>query len=276
MPPFRDPTTRPPCRRPIAPRAPPRLLELPAGRLEYVDVPATRGGPPIILLHERLGSASLWRSFLPRLAAATGLRVIAYSRFGHGWSDPPAGPRTDRFMDEEALEILPQLRDRLTTDPPVLIGHSGGATMALIHAAAHTVAGVIAIAPHVLVEELTLRAIRSTVEEFEFGELRARLARHHRDPEVCFRGWSDVWLAPGFKTWTIEPLLPRVLGDILVVQGDADPYGSIAHLEIIERLAGGRVDTLTLPCAHAPHLERPEETLAAVQAFVCRLADSRR
>jgi glyoxylase-like metal-dependent hydrolase (beta-lactamase superfamily II)/pimeloyl-ACP methyl ester carboxylesterase len=274
MPAFRDPATWPPCRRPIAPRAPTRALELPEGPLEYVDVPAIRDGPPIVLMHEGLGSVALWRDFLPDLATATGLRVIAYSRFGHGWSGPPPAPRTNRFMDEEAFEILPQLRERLGLGPPVLIGHSGGATIALIHATAHAVAGVVAIAPHVLVEELTVRGIRSTVVDFESGKLRPRLTRHHRDPDLCFRGWSDVWLEPAFREWTIEPLLARLTCDVLVVQGDADPYGSMVHLETIERLAGGRVDTLRLPCAHAPHLERPYETLAAVQAFVRRLASS--
>jgi glyoxylase-like metal-dependent hydrolase (beta-lactamase superfamily II)/pimeloyl-ACP methyl ester carboxylesterase len=273
VPAFRDPATWPPCR-PLAPRAPTRVLELPQGRLEYVDVPATRDGPPIVMLHEGLGSVALWKGFLPDLAAATGLRVIAYSRFGHGWSDRPPAARTHRFMEDEALEILPQVRERLRVDPPILLGHSGGATMALIHASERVVAGVVAIAPHVLVEGLTLGGIRSTVRQFESGELRARLARHHRDPEACFRGWSDVWLDPGFETWTIEPLLPRVTCDVLVLQGDADPYGSMVHLRTIKRLAGGRVDTLGLPCGHAPHLERPRETLAAVEAFVRRFVHS--
>lgn len=275
IPAFRDPAAWAPCRRPLAPRAPTHALELPEGRLEYVDVPAVRDGPPIVLLHEGLGSVALWRSFLPDLAAATGLRIVAYSRFGHGWSAPPPTPRTDRFMDEEALDILPRLRERLGIGPPLLVGHSGGATIALIHAMAHAVAGVVAMAPHVLVEELTLRGIRSTVNDFESGTLRARLARHHRDPDLCLRGWSGVWLDPRFRQWTIEPLLARVTCDVLVIQGDADPYGSLVHLETIERLAGGRVDTLRLPCAQAPHLERPDETLAAVQAFVRRLAGTR-
>lgn len=267
VPPFRDPTTWPPCPRPLTPRAPTRVLELPEGRVEYVDVPATRDGPPIVLLHEGLGSVALWKDFLPAVAAATGLRVVAYSRFGHGWSDPPARRRTPAFMDDEALEYLPALRERLAIEAPVLVGHSGGATMALIHATGHTVAGVVAIAPHVLVEELTLAGIRATLAEFEAGELRARLARHHRDPELCFRGWSDVWLHPEFRAWTIQPLLPEVTCDVLVVQGERDPYGSMAHLEAIERLAAGRVRSLRLPCGHAPHLERPEETLEAVRAF---------
>ena len=275
VPSYRDPATWPRCR-PLAPRAPTRVLELPQGRLEYVEAPATRDGPPIVLLHEGLGSVGLWKGFLPDLVAATGLRVVAYSRLGHGWSDRPPAPRTHRFMDEEALEILQQVREQLGVEAPILVGHSDGATIALIHAAARHIAGVVAIAPHVLVEELTLRGIRATVSRFESGDLRKRLARHHRDPEACFRGWSDVWLDPGFRAWTLEPLLPRVACDVLVVQGNDDPYGSMAHLQTIERLAGGRVDTLALPCGHAPHLERPRETLAAVREFVRRLVDGGR
>ena len=269
---FVDPTAWPPCTRPLTPRAPTRALRLPEGRLEYVDVPATREGPPLVLLHEGLGSVALWKDFPAGLAAATGQRVVAYSRFGHGWSDAPSGRRTGRFMEQEALDVLPRLRGRLGVESPIVIGHSGGATMALIHAAAHAVSGVVALAPHVLVEEVTLAGIRATVAEYESGELRPRLARQHRDPEICFRGWSDVWLDPAFRTWTIQPLLPLVACDVLVVQGEADPYGSMVHLETIERLAAGRVETLKLPCGHAPHLERPEETLGAIAAFVRRLS----
>ena len=182
-------------------------IELERGRLEVLDLPGD--APAVVLLHEGLGSVRLWREFPAALAEATGMRVVAFSRFGHGDSDPPPRPRTPRFMHEEAHEVLPAVLRAMDIDEPLLVGHSDGASIALIHASAHPVRGVVAIAPHVFVEEMCLAEIREAKRAYEADGLRARMARHHRDPDAAFYGWNDVWLHPDFPDWDITEILPR-------------------------------------------------------------------
>ena len=171
-------------------------------RLELLDIPGTDPAAPVtVLLHEGLGSVKLWRGFPQALANATHSRTIAFSRYGHGQSDPPPRPRTPEFMHEEALEVLPALLGELEIERPVLVGHSDGGSIALIHAAQHPVQAVVAIAPHVFVEPMCLAEIRKAKDAYTDGGLRERMARHHRDPDAAFYGWNDVWLAPA---------LPRV------------------------------------------------------------------
>ncbi len=172
-------------------------LVLSGGAIELLDIPADEARPPLVLLHEGLGSVGLWRGFPERLATATHRRTIAFSRYGHGQSDPPPKPRTPAFMHEEALEVLPELLTKLEIDEPLLVGHSDGASIALIYAAHHPVNAVVAIAPHVFVEDMCLAEIRQTKQTFETTDLRDRMARHHRDPDAAFYGWNDVWLRPG-------------------------------------------------------------------------------
>jgi pimeloyl-ACP methyl ester carboxylesterase len=245
-------------------------------RLELRDLPGDPAAPAIVLLHEGLGSVGLWRDFPAALAAATGARVVAFSRYGHGASDPPPRPRTPRFMHEEALEVLPRLLAATRIERPVLLGHSDGASIALIHAAAHPVAAVVALAPHVFVEELCLAEIRGAQETYETGGLRARMARHHRDPDAAFYGWNDVWLDPGFLDWSIEDRLPRISCPVLLIQGEHDQYGTLAQLDAIERAVPGPVERVQLPCRHAPQLEAPGATLAATTRFLSGLGSPSR
>ena len=135
---------------------PPTTLTLTAGALELLDLPGDPDKPPLVLLHEGLGSVGLWRGFPERLAEATGRRTVAFSRYGHGQSDRPPKPRTPSFMHEEAREVLPALLSELGLEDPVLVGHSDGASIALIYAAEREVSAVVAIAPHVFVEEMCL------------------------------------------------------------------------------------------------------------------------
>jgi pimeloyl-ACP methyl ester carboxylesterase len=242
------------------------------GRLEVLDLPGDPAVPAVMLLHEGLGSVRLWREFHPDLAEATGARVVAYSRFGHGDSDPPPRPRTPRFMHEEALEVLPELLRALAIERPILVGHSDGASIALIHAAAHPVCAVVAMAPHVFVEPMCLAEIREAKRVYESGGLRERMGRHHRDPDAAFYGWNDVWLHPGFPRWSIEDVLPGITCPLLLIQGEQDQYGTMAQLDAIESSAGGPVERVHLTCRHAPHLETPEETLGATARFVERVA----
>ena len=246
---------------------PPATLTLRTGAIELLDIPGDRDEPEIVLLHEGLGSVGLWRGFPERLADATGRRTVAFSRFGHGQSDPPPRPRTPAFMHEEALEVLPELLARLDLQEPILVGHSDGASIALIYAAHHTVAGVVAIAPHAFVEEMCLAEIRRARDAYEQTDLRERMSRHHRDPDAAFFGWNDVWLDPDFPNWAITDELERITCPLLLIQGERDQYGTMAQLDTIERLAAGPVRRVHLDCQHSPPTELPDETVSAIAEF---------
>jgi pimeloyl-ACP methyl ester carboxylesterase/GNAT superfamily N-acetyltransferase len=250
---------------------PSTTLFLPTGNLELLEIPGDPDAPALVLLHEGLGSVGLWRGFPQRLADATGRRTVAFSRFGHGQSDPPQKPRTPAFMHEEALEVLPQLLARLDLREPILGGHSDGASIALIYAAHHAVAGVVAIAPHVFVEEMCLAEIRQARKTYDTGDLREKLARHHRNPDAAFFGWNDVWLDPAFPDWTITDELERITCPLLLIQGERDQYGTMAQLDTIERIAVGPVRRVHLDCQHSPPTELPDETVAAIAEFTNEL-----
>jgi pimeloyl-ACP methyl ester carboxylesterase len=246
-------------------------VRLPDGSLELLDIPGDADAPPIVLLHQGVGSLGLWREFPNSLARLTGRRTIAYSRYGHGQSDPPPRPRTPSFMHEEALELLPKLLAQLDAATPVLVGHSDGASIALIHAAHHPVQGVAAIAPHVFVEEVSIAEILRIREAYVHDGLRERMARHHRDPDAAFYGWNSVWLDPQFADWDLRPLLHRITCPLLLIQGERDQYGTMAQLDAIERAASGPVERLHLDCRHAPHAEQPEATIDSIVRFIERL-----
>jgi pimeloyl-ACP methyl ester carboxylesterase len=243
------------------------FVELDGRVFEVEDIPGDRDRAALVFLHEGLGSVGLWRGFPRAVADASGRRAITYSRLGHGCSDPPAAPRTPSFMHEEAEQVLPRLLDKLDAHEPLIVGHSDGGSIALIHAATHPVSGLACLAPHVYVEEMCLASIRSARESFVREGLRERMARHHRDPNAAFWGWNDVWLHPDFPDWNIEASVRAIGAPILVVQGTEDEYGTLAHLEAIERAARGSVERVVLPCGHSPHLELPDETLAALSDF---------
>ena len=247
-------------------------LSIAGGDLEFLEIPGDPDKPPFVLLHEGLGSVGLWRGFPDRLAAATGRRTVAFSRFGHGQSDPPPKPRTPSFMHEEALEVLPEVLARLRlAEEPVLVGHSDGASIALIYAAHHPVHAVVAIAPHVFVEEICLTEIQRAREVYETSDLRERMARHHRDPDAAFFGWNDVWLHPEFPQWDITDVLERINCPLLLIQGERDQYGTMAQLDAIEERAGGPIHRVHLDCQHSPPTELPEETINAIARFAAIL-----
>jgi pimeloyl-ACP methyl ester carboxylesterase len=249
-------------------------LVLSGGEIELHDIPANDAGPPLVLLHEGLGSVGLWRGFPERLADATHRRTIAFSRYGHGQSDAPPKPRTPAFMHEEALEVLPELITELDIETPLLVGHSDGASIALIYAAHHPVTAVVAIAPHAFVEEMCLAEIRQTKQIFERTDLRDRMARHHRDPDAAFYGWNDVWLHPEFPRWNIEREVERVTAPLLLIQGTRDQYGTMAQLDSIERRAKSPVTRVHLDCQHSPPTELPDQTAEAIASFTSALRPS--
>ncbi|HEX3318341.1 MAG TPA: alpha/beta hydrolase [Solirubrobacteraceae bacterium] len=244
------------------------FVTLDGRRLEYEEVPgAPAAGAPLVFLHEGVGSVGLWRGFPHRVAEATGRRTLTYSRHGHGGSDAPARPRTPSFMHEEAREVLPRLLEAWGVEAPLLVGHSDGGSIALIHAAEHPVTAVACLAPHVFVEQLCLDEIVRIKAAFEREGLRERMARHHRDPEAAFYGWNDVWLDPAFRDWSIVDLLSAIDAPVLVVQGSNDPYGTMAHADAVAASAAGPVERVVLRCGHHPHLQAEEETFAAVTRF---------
>jgi pimeloyl-ACP methyl ester carboxylesterase len=226
--------------------------------------------PALVFLHEGLGSVALWRSFPDDLAAATGRRALIYSRAGHGDSAVPDAPRTPRFMHDEALDVLPRLLREHGIERPVLVGHSDGASIALIHAGEHPVSKLVVLAPHVFVEDLSVASIAEARDAFATTDLRDRMARYHRDAEATFRLWNDIWLAPEFRDWNIEDVLPRITAPVLAIQGEHDQYGTMAQIDAIEAGVAGDFERVVLDARHAPHLEAPEETLRAAAEFISR------
>ena len=234
--------------------------------LETVEIAGAE--PALVFLHEGLGSVELWRDFPTRLATQTGRRALLYSRVGHGRSDLPAAPRTPQFMHDEALNVLPELLRVAGIAEPVLVGHSDGGSIALIHASAYPVSRLVLLAPHVFVEELSVTSIEEARDTFETTDLRERMARYHHDPEATFRLWNDIWLAPEFRSWNIEDVLPGVTAPTLLIQGAHDHYGTLAQIDAIERGVNGPVKRVVLDARHAPHLEAPEATLTAALEFL--------
>jgi pimeloyl-ACP methyl ester carboxylesterase len=234
------------------------------------------GAPVVVLLHEGLGCVALWRDWPARLAAETGLPVFAYSRRGYGKSQPVSVPRPLRYMQDEGEVELPEVLDHERIDEAILIGHSDGASIAIVHAASEPgrVRSAVLLAPHVFCEEVSVREITRARDAFTSGDLRARLQRYHGDNVDCaFWGWNRAWLDPDFRRWNIESYLPRIDAPLLVIQGEDDPYGTVAQVDAIERGAR-QVERLMLPdCRHAPHLDRPDETTRAIVDFV-GLADT--
>lgn len=245
-------------------------------QLEYRRIDASRAdAATLVFLHEGLGSVSAWRDFPDALASATECAALVYSRWGHGASETLAASRGARFMHDEALVVLPELLDALGIGDPILIGHSDGASIALIHAGAcvRPVRALILEAPHVFVEDISIESISRMRELYETGDLRDRLRRHHGDnADGAFRGWNNVWLDPAFRDWNIEEYLSGITCPTLLIQGEDDEYGTLRQVEAIVAAVRGPTETLVLPrCGHAPHRDQREKVLKAMSAFVSGL-----
>jgi pimeloyl-ACP methyl ester carboxylesterase len=230
------------------------------------------GAGAVVFLHEGLGSVGLWRRFPEALCQRTGRAGVAYSRYGYGWSDVAPEPRRPDYMHHEALVVLPAVLDVLDVRRPVLVGHSDGASIALIATGAGVVAaeGLVLLAPHVFVEDVSIAGIEAARVSYETTDLPARLARHHRDADATFWGWNDIWLAPEFREWNIEGYLGGVTCPVLCVQGLDDQYGTLAQLDAVEAgVTGPSARMVLAECGHSPQLDRPEATLAVVSR-ACR------
>ena len=239
---------------------------------EHIDV-GGRDRPTLVLLHEGLGSIEMWRDFPQRLAHATGTRVVVYSRYGYGNSDPLVEPRGVGYMHEEALIALPALLDALGIAQPILVGHSDGASIALIHAGGsdRSIMGVVAMAPHVIVEDISVASIAAARDAYAMTDLRARLSRYHADVDGAFRGWNDIWLSRDFRSWDIEEYLPRIRCPVLAIQGEDDEYGTMEQLATIARKVPDCELVKLEDCRHSPHRDQPEAVLGAIARFVDRL-----
>ncbi|MGH9133071.1 MAG: alpha/beta fold hydrolase [Ilumatobacteraceae bacterium] len=241
------------------------------GRLHVRVLAGSHAGPPVVFLHEGLGSLDLWRSFPEDVRTALGgVTTVVYSRHGYGRSAVVTAPRAVPYMHDEALVVLPALLAELGIERPLLVGHSDGASIAIIHAGSgHPVAGLVLIAPHVFVEDVGIASIEAARVAYDDGDLRARLLRHHDDVDATFRGWNDIWLAPAFRAWNIEEYLPAIEAPVLVVQGDADEYGTLAQVDSIERGVTGPFERLVVAGAgHAPHQHAGAEVVEAIRRFM--------
>jgi pimeloyl-ACP methyl ester carboxylesterase len=254
------------------PRA--QFVDVAGHRLECARIRGARNAPTLVFLHEGLGSVALWKDFPARVAAATGCPALVYSRAGYGRSSPASLPRAPDYLHIEALTVLPALLDRLAIADPVLVGHSDGASIALLHAGSgsRSVRALVNLAPHVFVEDVSIASITEARRQFDTTDLRDRLARRHADPDAAFRGWNDIWLSPASRAWNIEASLPNVRCPLLLIQGLDDEYGTTDQLDAIERQAGGSVTRVELAaCRHSPHRDQPEATLAAIVDFIAAL-----
>ncbi|HTD35530.1 MAG TPA: alpha/beta hydrolase [Candidatus Elarobacter sp.] len=239
-------------------------------RLETVRYDGDPARPAVVMLHEGLGSISLWRDFPERVRDRTRCTTVAYSRYGYGRSDALREKREPEYMHHEGEVVLPALLRALGIDRPVLFGHSDGASIALIAAGAHPALAraLILEAPHVFVEEISVRSIAEAKTAFASTDLPAKLARHHADAAATFYGWNDVWLDPRFRAWNVEEYAARVRVPVLLIQGDADEYGTLAQLESIAARVPG-TETLLVPGAgHSPHRDAADLVLDRIASFV--------
>jgi pimeloyl-ACP methyl ester carboxylesterase len=229
------------------------------------------GRDTLVFLHEGLGSVRQWRDFPAKVSAATGCRALVYDRYGYGASDVLGESRRNvHFMHDEALRALPEMLKALNIEKPILVGHSDGASIALIHAGGgHAVKAVVAMAPHVFIEPLCLKSIDKAAQGFEKGELAKGLGKYHRDARKTFYGWADVWLDPGFMRWDIrDDYLPKIACPVLAIQGEDDEYGTMAQLDDTARRVK-RCELLKLPrCGHSPFRDQPEKVLSTVKNFL--------
>jgi pimeloyl-ACP methyl ester carboxylesterase len=251
-------------------------IEVGGRRIEVRTIEGDPARPTLVFLHEGLGSVSMWRGFPARVAESTGCPAVVYSRYGYGGSDLREAPFGVDYMHREA-EALPGLLAQLGIERPILIGHSDGASIALLYVGAHDrVRGLVVLAPHVFVEDLSVRSIAEAKVAFETTEMAQKLARHHADARRTFYGWNDIWLHPDFRRWNIEACLPGIRCPVLAIQGLDDQYGTVAQLDAIAAQVGGPFERVMLEaCGHSPHRDQPDATLGAIERFVARASGGR-
>lgn len=264
------------------------MISVAHGALEVLHVPAAPDAAarsPIVFLHEGLGSVAMWRDWPQSLCRRSARAGWVYSRRGYGASDGPDdvrgeprlvdGVRHGRllpdYMQHEAWSVLPQLLDRLGVECPVLVGHSDGASIALLYASRHRVRACVAMAPHILVEEQSIAAIAQARDAFSRGDLRPRLARYHRDVDCAFWQWNDAWLNPAFRDFDIRDDCRRIAAPVLAIQGVDDPYGTLEQINGIDLPADRITRVVLAQCGHSPHRDQQTRTTRAITDFLAPL-----
>ncbi|WP_028104394.1 alpha/beta fold hydrolase [Pseudoduganella violaceinigra] len=251
------------------------MLELGSAQLNYELIEGDSSKPLLVFLHEGLGSIAMWKGFPQRLCAATGCAGLAYDRQGYGLSSPHASTRTIHYLHQAALVELATVMQCLAPGREhIVVGHSDGGSIALIYAAGRPqgLRGVVSAAAHVFVEDMTIEGIHAVLAAHSPAKLRALSRYHGGKAELAFSSWADTWLAPWFRQWNIEYLLPAIECPVLAMQGSDDQYGSGAQLDAIERGAPAAHQLLLRACGHSPHIEQPDATVQAMAAFIIPLA----
>ena len=252
-------------------------LQVNGAGIEVQRLPGTKGRPlaPIIFLHEGLGSVAMWRDWPAQVCDETMRAGIVYSRPGYGQSDSipdirGAGRLAPDYMHRAALEELPMLLDALNIASPVLLGHSDGATIALLYASRFPVTACVVMAPHVIVEDLSVQSIAQARDAYTSGNLRERLSRYHADVDCAFWQWNDIWLSPAFRDFDIRAECRRIEAPVLAIQGEEDPYGTLRQID--EIAPRGPLQKLVLPnCGHSPQRDQPVRTREGIVRFLTAL-----
>jgi pimeloyl-ACP methyl ester carboxylesterase len=263
----------------------PRLIDIKGVELEVLHIPRTQALAPLspqpscVFLHEGLGSVALWKDWPQKVCESLDCEGWVYSRRGYGQSESILDVRGKGrlgadYMHQEALVRLPALLAALNIHKPLLIGHSDGGTIALIHASEHPVAGCVVMAPHVMVEDISIQAISQARDNFD--KLRPRLAPFHQNVDVAFWQWNDVWLSEAFRSFDIRPLLHQIQAPLLAIQGLDDPYGTLAQIDDIALRAGQTQLVKLENCGHSPHKDQPDAVLQALKYFSSSLGKIQR
>ncbi len=229
-------------------------------------------GPVMVFLHEGLGSVSMWRDFPHEMCKLLGIKGLVYSRPAYGLSTPrdSEGLWDVDFLHQQALEVLPKVIEGLKLNEPVwLFGHSDGGSIALLSAAHYSglVAGVVVLAPHLFVEDLTIQSIVQARDHYRAGGLKERLSRYHADVDSAFYGWNTIWLKPEFKYWSIEDEVAKIQCPILAIQGEQDPYGTMEQVNRIKKLADQAVVIEIDDCGHSPHKDQTQVLMSVVKDY---------
>lgn len=249
------------------------FLSLDDVRLEYRWIKSTNASErTLVFLHEGLGSVPSWKDFPEKLVSLTGYDAFLYSRESYGRSSPLKTARNTDYHYHECGKVLPAVLDAMAIEYPVFIGHSDGATMAIMYAGQAmlpTAQALVLMAPHVFVEDVTVEGIRQAGHAFENNDLRGKLEAHHDDVDGAFRGWHDIWLSPENRDWNIEALLPGVECPVLLIQGEGDQYGTQAQLDAIQGQCSGSVDSFMLDdCGHVPYRDQENTCLELMGRFI--------
>jgi pimeloyl-ACP methyl ester carboxylesterase len=242
-------------------------------RLETLCFPALSDKPTIVMLHEGLGSISLWKDFPEQIARATRCGVLAYSRYGHGKSERLREKHKPDFMHHQGKVVLPALLEELGINQPILLGHSDGGSISIIYAATApaSLRALILEAPHVFVEDLTVGSIAKIRGTYRTTNLPQKLGRHHDHVDEAFWGWNDIWLDSAFRDWNIEDCLDAIRCPMLVIQGEQDEYGTLEQVAAIQRRVPQAQALILQNCGHSPHRDQPAATLKAISGFVGKL-----